>query len=235
MYRISYELGRINDTLGLSVAVIYHDDSNKPKVTKNTWNGNTTMSVKIYPYFVLRFYSSDEREEKYNKNRTQNINRLDAFHLIIQGRELMSRFRKAGELFQYMDGHLVVNKDLAKKISTIVNLKDGRKLLIQPIVVPDRETGSEFEGFVIFSNSYDVYALLTFDEFSFLLYTIEKTNIDSLSMQLIIYAESVERGENLETPSIPTIERPHRVITESGNEDEVHGMPLIQDNTLPDI
>lgn len=236
MYRITYELGKMNDSLSLTVAVIYRDDLGKLKVSKTEWSGNQYLTFKIYPYYILRFIHPDEHEEKYNRNRTQTINRFDSFHFIMQGKELLKKFKETEDLFSYLDNQLVVNKQRAKEISTIVNLKDGRKLLLQPIVVPDKETRSEFEGIAIFSNSLDTYSLLTYDEFQFLLYTMEKTDLDNLAMQMINYAE-LTKNDTEEVRKFPVLQDQLNMgVTEVSNQEQVNGIPTITTRkALPDI
>lgn len=233
MYRINYDLGKINETFNLGISVIYRDDNNQKKVSKVTWNGNTYLNFKLYPYFNFKFITPNEKE--YNRNSSQILNRFDTFHFVMQGKEILNKFKERQELFSYENSKLVLNKKVANEISTVVNLKDGRKVLISPVVVNDKDTSAEFEGFVMFSNSYDTYATFTFDEFAYLVSIMDKMDIDSLAVQLLTYVEST-KDDDFDVYKIPvkptyTLEQ----TTQTDTNEKVSSIPLINNGTIPNI
>ena len=190
MYKLSYELSPVNKCLRLKVIVIYRDNLNKYKVYRSAFNGNDYLTVKIYPYFVLDITNDLEKREAWCYAKSMALTRFDIFKFIQMSQPLIESFTKDQNLFVYDTDHrLKINKELANKKAITIPLSFNKSIWITPVVVKEQDSSVEMEGVMMCFNTTSNYVTMTYDEFRFLLYYMDKVDLENIAMQLITFAE----------------------------------------------
>lgn len=241
MQKINYTIGKVNDTFSLSAAFVYTDTLEKRNVDVIVTPHSKTYGFKFYPYFVFRFLSN-LKEDNYDKNRTQNLNRLDVFQFLEKSNKFLHLYSTMEDLFTLdSEDHLLLDKEKSDKVSTVVFLSYERKFLLRPMILKDTETHREYEGVIMFSNTVDIFATFTVYEFRYLIYLMKKIDLDTLAVTMVTYIEimrdDTEEEEKKEKIKKVKLELPKfsEPIKEPDNKDEVSTIKWNQENTIPNI
>ena len=234
MHKLTCDLCYITRFLRLRLSVVYKDKLNKEKVSKFNVGGNDYLNIKAYPYLIMDITNEEERGEVWNYQKTITLDRFGMFTFIDKAEPLIQNFQKEKTLFMYdQNNRLHVNKEIANKISITIPLSFSRYIWISPIVVKEKDSNVEMEGVVMCFNSTVNYVTLSYDEFRFLVYYIKNVDLESIGMQLMIYAEvtkdrSFSKLDQLSTAQIPSENKPVP--------DEIKGIgPVGKENSLPKI
>ena len=200
MNKLTYFLGKINEQMKLYLSVIVDPQENNffgkmkyPRYKDTfTWGGNYFLRYHVNPYITIDITSKEEKENGISK--TVNLNKYAVFRFQKELEVMKDHFINIKDLFYYYGDNLMLNKDMVKEkklVSTFTT--NGKRICIQPIVVPDEETKVSHEGIVFFINNLDTYCYLTYAEMDYLLYILINTDIDMLSINMV---EAFERGKD---------------------------------------
>ena len=184
--------------------------------------------------------SNLEKKETWSYSKTMNLNRFDMYKFMQSANEVAEAFTSEKNLYGYDKyNHLCVNKDLANRKSVTIPLSFNRSIWITPIVIRSEETKIEMEGVAMCFDKVTNYVALSYDEFKFLLYYLDKVDLESLSLQLITFAQLTEGKTFTSIDNLPdarefaSAQIPDK---EPQNEESVSGfIPVISDETLPKI
>lgn len=240
VYKLSCELCNINRFLKLKAVVIYRDNLDRTKVYRTHLNGNDYLTIKQYPYITMEIINDLEKKETWSYSKTMNLNRFDMYKFMQSANEVAEAFTSEKNLYGYDKyNHLCVNKDLANRKSVTIPLSFNRSIWITPIVIRSEETKVEMEGVAMCFDKVTNYVTLSYDEFKFLLYYLDKIDLESLSLQLITFAQLTEGKTFTSIDNLPdarefaSAQIPDK---EPQNEESVSGfIPVISDETLPKI
>lgn len=186
MQRINYFLQKINQFIALKLSItIDNSDINpvKRSINQFMFKGSLYTNISIYPRLIIEFREMDGEKKVFSTNNYVSLSPLTAFRFCRVGRELLQRFM-IKDLFIYQGKRLVLNQDLAAKLSKPFPA-DGKKIMFRPIVVQDYTRGIECEGVCMMINEMSNFATMTFEEFTFLLDTIRKLDFNSMGLELL--------------------------------------------------
>ena len=242
MYKLSCELCSVNRFLKLKCTVIYKDNAGHNKVIKSHFNGNSYLTIKQYPYLTMEIVNDiEKRREQWSHSKVMNLNQFDMFLFMTSASELARAFVEEKNLYRYDQQHnLCINKALANKKSVTIPLSFNRSIWITPIVVRSDDTKVEMEGVALCFDSPANYVSLSYDEFKFLIYYMNKINLDEMSLQLFMFAELTEGKEFKELDNLPGIynkkEVPAIPDKEPPKDESVTGfIPAISEGSIPKI
>lgn len=234
MYKLSCDLCYVTRFLRLKVSVIYKDKLNKEKVSKFNVNGNDYLTIKSYPYLSFEISNDEERKETWCYQKSISLDRFGMFNFVDRSRHVVEAFTKEKGMFYYdTTKKLHVNKELANKNSITIPLSFSRVIWISPIVVRDKDSNQELEGVVMCFDSTANYVTLSYDEFRFLVYYVEHIDLESISLQLIQFAELTKDKTFTKIDSLSTNQLPENNRVQS---DKISGIgPVKKEEGLPKI
>lgn len=234
MYKLTCDLCYVTRFLRLRISVIYKDKLNKEKTSKFNVGGNDYLNIKSYPYLTMDIVNEEERSETWNYQKSVTLDRFGMFNFIDKADPLILNFRKEQGLFMYdQNQKLHVNRQIANKISITISLSFSRYIWISPVVVKEKDSNIEMEGVVMCFNSTSNYVTLSYDEFRFLVYYMKNLDMESIGLQLMIYAEltkdrTFSKIDQLTTVQLPAEDKPVP--------DRINGIgPVNKENSLPKI
>lgn len=233
MYKLSTELGYVNQYLKLSVGVIYQDDiPERRKISKFNVNGNDFLQIRIHPYLTLS-YRNDVDRERWSSNKSVNLSAVDVFRFVKCTKEFSEQIQKATNLFvRNPNGYLQVNKELANRFSITVPLSFNKRIWIVPILVKDSDTNLDTEGIMMCFNVTTNYVTMTLLEFSFLISYLENVDMNTIGLQMITYAEVTKDMAFSKLDTLQTVQLPQLPQSEEGIRG--FGLPNIP-NQIPQI
>ena len=123
-------------------------------------------------------------KKTFSVNNFISLSPLTAFRFCRVGNEVIKSYITKEDLFIYEGNRLVLNNEVAKTITKPFPA-DGKMILFQPIVVQDYTKGIECEGVAMMINEMSNFAIMTFEEFTFLLDTVRKLDFNTMGMELL--------------------------------------------------
>lgn len=194
MYKGSIDLGRINQSVKLSLNVIIKgDDYNmRPgagKVFKHVvdlfdYNGSRYLKVSPRSFITIDISKSFDRGDSWNSNMQVNLTKQYLFEFITKCKLMIENF-KIKELFYIKNKKLQINAEIANSLSQVIKTQNKTIKMIHSVVYDTENKEIEYEGIVLMINSIDNYSFITYNELQYMYYIISTTNMDILSMELI--------------------------------------------------
>lgn len=239
MRRVNLDLGWLNRTLRMKFTITLKTNTDKDAITRFEINGDKYLRVAPYPNFVLEIREPIERQQIWTSNKSVSFDKFSAYRFVNYGKNLVERIKKTEDLYFFDEsGVLTLNKQLAEKIRDPIRLT-YKTLLLVPSIVEDEGDHRLYEGVCMMINDPSNYAMLTIDEFEFLLDYMEKFNFDLMGVQLIntyLLTKDMDESELKDTSSDivkksaifgPTVEEPKTTSTKWRIAPE--------SNTIPDL
>jgi hypothetical protein len=232
MYKLIANLGEVNDFLRLQLSVVYRNNLNKENVMRYNISGNDYLQIKLFPSLIMQ-YRNDSEREKFDNKKSMIMNQMDVFKFVKYGRMLESKMKEVQNLY-YIEAEtnlLQVNKELANKISITIPLSFNRKIWVVPIVVKDKDSGGYLEGIGMCFNVTSNYVMMQREEFLFLVDFLEQVDMNSISLQLITYAEVTKDKTFSRLDTLPSAG-----MTKQPEETKITGIgPITQEDQIPKI
>jgi hypothetical protein len=232
MYKLIANLGEVNDFLRLQLSVVYRNNLNKENVMRYNISGNDYLQIKLFPSLIMQ-YRNDSEREKFDNKKSMIMNQMDVFKFVKYGRMLGSKMKEVQNLY-YIEAEtnsLRVNKELANKISITIPLSFNRKIWVVPIVVKDKDSGGYLEGIGMCFNVTSNYVMMQREEFLFLVDFLEQVDMNSISLQLITYAEVTKDKTFSRLDTLPSAG-----MTKQPEETKSTGIgPITQEDQIPKI
>jgi hypothetical protein len=226
VYKVIYELGKINYVMGLSIGILYESvkELNNFGEIVYTYGGTNSMTTTIHPtpFIVVSFGQKNASFEE-KRRASITLNKYGRFSLVQALKKMDKVFRDNANLFYYYNGELKLNPNIANNSRMQIKVNNN-SILLYPALVIDN-TNVYHEGIIFAVNSDDNYCQLTFAEMEYLLYTLDKIDMDLLGLKLLEYIEMTKntKPDNLDNE-----------ITQKDMND-VKIARLEKPNTLPDI
>lgn len=243
MYKISYNLVRINQYLAIDVTMYIHNEETlrmenmSPKMKENSKtirkyniDGNTYIKFNPRPYIDMII--DPDIKDRYDPYKRVRCNKFDIYKLIRSLEKMSNIFKTMTDLFYYYGDKLILDDNKMEKATMIIPLHD-RTLKIVPTIILDVDTNKQHEGIIIYVNTEAVSCPLTYLEMEFLLHILKTTDIDSLATSLYMMDGNIdikmENGDNIQEPN-------PEVNTELINSDNTKTYATPKNgNTIPDI
>jgi hypothetical protein len=223
MYKTIIELGKINNGMKLKFGLVIRDDTPKanmkfqPKlIDKFVLGGGEYLKITPHPYLVIDISGSADKGETWNNNKSITLGDYGIFIMLGGLQEALKNIRNP-DMFKYMNNHLMVNKELAKRL-TVSRFISNKKVILTPVVVYDENNAEiEYEGFAFMIDTMDNFCMLTLEEAEFLMYKLRTTNLIGLSLQVIQTVVAVNKTEakKIEKDPKPVAENTNNEIAES--------------------
>ena len=220
--------------------VVRKSSKNINTIQRKAYGGNEHIMISgTYPSLIIDIIDEvKEGGNRWSPNKTVSLSHYSAYRLVTYGERLLEKMKEIQELYVYENGKLIIDRDLAWSIRVPISVDYGKTILLLPVVVRDENEGKSYEGISFVINEISSYALLTYDEFAYMLYFIKHLNFDTLAMQLINLSVLVQMGKNInrgefiqELPSVNNVqmvERPEeRDYVRSNNINEEPKIPEI--------
>ncbi len=238
MLKATMEIARITKVMELKFGIIVKPDS----FTKNaeflkienqySFNGNDYYIFKPNPFLVIDISKGKDKGEGWNQNLAISLNRPKLFEMVKKLKIFLNQYKQYTELFFYNDDKLCLNREIANKV--ILDLYTSNKhVRFLPSVVNGEGEGEYYEGCVFAINSLDNFCYLTYDEMEYLLYELERVNMNTLSFALL----SLVKGYNKEIMQDKLIKmnisQQNDETKNEENTNESKGVTKITKNTLP--
>lgn len=215
MYKVTYFIGKINRYMALKFSITLRNSKGVDSVKKEYFNGNQYLFIRgLYPTLTIELTDDvkDIGTHTWSTGRLVSFNKFQSIAFIESSKVLLKKFYDLKDLFGYVDGKLVVNKDLAWQNKSIFQTEYGKAVMVMPAVVNETvDSNVQYEGVSFMINELSNYVMLTYDEFKALISYIEKLDFDSLGMQLLNSALLMRNNKN--NPQA-------YVIANSSNKDE---------------
>ena len=225
MQKVNLDLGWLNRMLRMKFTITLKTSADKDAITKFAINGDQYLRVSPYPNFVLEIKEPIERQQIWTSNKSVSFDKFSAYRFVKYGKHLVETIKKTEDLYYFDEsGVLTLNKQLAEKIRDPIRLT-YKTLLLVPSIVEDDGDHRLYEGVCMMINDPSNYAMLTIDEFEFLLDYMEKFNFDMVAVQLINtylltkdmdVSELKDQAPQVTKPSAifgPTVEEPKTTST----------------------
>jgi len=190
MLKATMEIAKITKVMELKFGIFVKPDS----FTKNaeflkiesqySYNGNDYYIFKPNPFLVIDISKGKERGEGWNQNLAISLNRPKLFEMIKKLKIFLNNYKKYTDLFFYNEDKLCLNREIANNV--ILDLYTANKhVRFLPSVVNGEGEGEYYEGCVFAINSLDNFCYLTYDEMEYLVYELERVNMNTLSFALL--------------------------------------------------
>ena len=239
MLKVNYEIATINRVMKIKFNIVVkpeEDKVNEPNFKMESLyqiNGNNYYVFKPSPFITIDISKARQRGEVWTKNWMISFNRIKLFELIMKLKKFVNAFRYYKNLFYYDNDMLCLNKDIAKEVYVDIVCSQNRHARFFPSVVVGKGVEELYEGCIFCINDIEHYCCLTIMEMEYLLYELEKINMNELALGLLLlvrdHDEEIMSNEiiRLELPSEkePELEEP--------NQNESSGIAKIENNGLP--
>jgi hypothetical protein len=144
-------------------------------------------------------------KDGWNINQSVTLSKRYLFMFIQALNQLIQNYREEKNLFYYRNNELVVNIALAEKLQLTVPTAT-KTIRMQPCVVLDEESNTEYEGSIFYINTMDNFAYLTFSEMEYLLWELTHIDLPSLSLQMIALAREYHKQSERKIDVPPMLE-----------------------------
>lgn len=207
MYKFIMELGSINKFMKLKFQLVLVGDNEgfqNKLVSKFTYPPNQFLKVNHHPSVIIEISDEINKHEGYDYNKKISLNKFNLFRVCRKLKTYIEDFKKYDDLFYYDEtNRLSVNSEIADKIEYSQGIQNDKFIKFRPITIED-ETGI-YEGTVLFINSIANYCRLTYDELQYLYYQLDHIDLDTLSLQAINLANTMNKNKAEEFINKPTI------------------------------
>lgn len=209
---IRYQVLNIPDKLRCEIRINIGDRS--PEYTSESVSGRNT-SITLYPIITLSITRAMEIDEEGRKMRPR-INPNDMLSmtryqlpLLIDELNHIENDMKTPELFTYQGKRLELNEEIGKKVRRVFMI--GTVTLELTAVVITQQDESRVEGIKMKYNNEQSTVLLTLNDLRSLIFTLEHTDIDNVSMSLYKLFGNSKDTKKVYTPEslqVPVVDIP---------------------------
>lgn len=248
MYKLTYNLARINPNLQVDVTVFVQNDDtmamsnfvgnkdNFKTVRKFTFKGDRYYRFNPRPFIDITI--DPDQKDMYVPQKRIRCNKMDVYKLIRSLEKMTNAFKTETDLFYYYDNKLTLDEEKKVKLTDKVVLRE-RVLLLEPTIIIDITSGNQHEGITIFVNDRNTACIITYLEMEFLLHILKTTDIDSIAYLLYMNADkddSIDCDKNnisMDTADIPDEDKfvPNNKVSDNT---VTYATPKNM-NTIPDI
>lgn len=245
MFRTTMDLCSVNKNMKLRFGVVvqnekdikkmYNQKGQVPTMSTFTIQGVEYLKLHPYPYLTIDIAKSGDKGDAWNSNLQVNINSLYMFRLKKTLQELLDNF-PTKNLYYKQNGKLVVNQDIAGPLARVV--KTNTKVIkLVYAVVPDEENKEiEYEGISFMINTMDSFCLLTYDELEFLIYYLDKINLDQLALEALhLYLTELIFNRVFKREVKPIPPKPFTAPQPQSIPETPDYTPIVNPNTVPNI
>lgn len=239
MLKVNYEIATINKVMRIKFNMMVKpeeknaNESNFKMEAFYRIDGSNYYIFKPSPCITIDISKARQRGEIWSRNWTISFNRIKLFELIMKLKKFVNAFRYYKNLFYYDNNTLCLNKDIAKEVYVDIVCNQNRHARFFPSVVVGKGIEELYEGCIFCINDVEHYCCLTIMEMEYLLYELEKINMNQLSLGLLLlvrdHDEAIISNEiiRLELPAEkePELEEP--------NQNESSGVAKIENKGLP--
>jgi len=206
MFKISYDLGSINHTIGMEFIILVNTPSENPMFQNNnawkyqktfqhfTLNGTEYLKIRPSAYISIDFRRHKKDTDVWDSNDGFNLNHRNRFFMIWQLKNFIKKFREIKDLFVYTDStHRKLELNLRHKdeCTFTMRLSNNKIIRMEPAVI--ESTGDNeiiyYEGAILYINGINNYAYLTNAEIEYLIYRLEELNMETMTTTLLTIAE----------------------------------------------
>ena len=212
MYKLTYNLMKIDDRINIDVSMYIQDDEQlamsnlvdaaKEKAkTYRVYAKGMDKYVGFNPRPFIEFKIDPKQKDVLDPNKYIKCNRYDIFKLTKAFDIILVNFKTVKELFYYdANKKLHLNDELKDKASLIVPLKE-KTLKIVPSLIEDTVSGSQHEGITIFINTNNSYCFLTYTELEYMNHVLKSVDIDTITSMLYLIEDQKNKRQNNTIPN----------------------------------
>ena len=240
MRRVILDLGWLNRMIHMKFTITMRTSTEKSAVRKFELNGDQYLRVAPYPNFVIEIKEPIEKQQIWTSNRSVSFDKFSIYRFVKYGKYLVNQIKQTADLYYFDEsGILRLNKQLAEKIRNPIRLT-FKTLLLVPSIVEDEGDHRLFEGVCMMINDPSNYAMMTIDEFEFLLDYMDKLNLDLTGLQLVntyLLTRDMDLEEEKEETQAPLLKK---AIVPGPGVEEQKPVPTKwriapESNTIPDL
>jgi len=199
MYKASMELGRINKVIKLKFELIIQSDDEKKNyqklINKFNFNGNNYLKLNPRPFVVVDI--SSKIDEAWSTNQSFSLTKPYMFMFISALSSMISEYRTIKDLFYYnTNNDLVYNNRYTELVSKNISVSSGKHVRLEPCVIRNDEVQDKaYEGCIMYINTRDNFAYMTYTEMEYLLYSLKNVNMDTMALELINHVTILKNVE----------------------------------------
>ncbi len=211
MYKLTYNLMKIDDRINIDVSMYIQNDEQLATSKLMDAAKEKAKTYRVYAKGMDKYISFNTRafieikidpwqKDINDPNKYIKCNRYDIFRLTKAFDIILVNFKSVKDLFFYdTNKKLHLNDDLKDKASLIVPLKE-KTLKIVPSLIEDTVSGSQHEGVTIFVNTNNSYCFLTYTELEYMNHVLKSVDIDTITSTLYLIEEQRVKGQNNTIP-----------------------------------
>ena len=192
MYKVSLELGKINNSMKLKFNVIMKDKTEKKAnrkynnrvIDRFTYNGSDYLRISPKPYITIDISSTSDKNDEWNSNSVVNLNKFCLFDMIRKVRSMINKF-KIPDLFFIKNKKLHLNTEIANNNFEIIRTPNKIIKLVHAVIYDSNNQELEYEGVCFMINSPDNFCCLTYNELEYLYYVLTHIDMDTLAMSIV--------------------------------------------------
>jgi hypothetical protein len=185
--QVKYQLVSVPGKLRFELKLFMDDSNDKTEFISNI-NGDKYTTVSLYPIMSLTIIRLGELNESgirtkvpYNPNDTLSMGRYN-YPIFVNELNTIHKDFKTPELYSYTNKRLEMNEELASKFRRVFMVGNTVVEMVPVVIIQPDE--NKVEGVKIKFNNEQSSVLLTLNDMESLLFTMERVNIDSITMDL---------------------------------------------------
>lgn len=230
MYKASIDLFKIGKSMKIKFGLIIHGDNGDKinrLINKFNYMGNDYFKVSPTPFITLDISDNSTKTEGWCSNNMVNLNRYGLYRFVSNLKRLVYDMNSPANqgLYFISNGHKIVNKNIVNLCRKTFRVSNDKVISMEPCVVVDENV--EYDGCILYINSYSYYTYLTLEEMEYLLNELDKIDLDSLSLNLIQLLK-------IHDFDLSSLEKNNNVTENKQPEETEQFVPII-DQKLPDI
>lgn len=198
-------------------------DDRVPGEYATTFDGNKSNNISLFPLISINLTKAPEVDDTgvriktpWNPNDNLGMTKF-SFPIFIEEFNGIKEDMKTPNLYTYHGKRLELNEEVAQKIRRVFVI-GNTTLELSAVILIKPEDETRVEGIKMKFNNEQSSVLLTLNEMTSLIYTLEHIDIDSLS--LLMYTNYISKPDNVKSFDANTLITP-QVDIKPKNEFEV--------------
>lgn len=191
--KVYYTIGNIGRFLSLRFSITLKNNKGDFCVASG-FEGEYLQIKNLYPTLTLTVMDEvkDYDNRRWSPEKSVGFSRFTGVNFVTRSRKLIEDFVAYDNLFQYVQGRLTVDQNIAKSISFVTSAEFDRKLMVMPVVGKDPQYNELYEGVIIMIGNVSNNVTLTYDEFVSLVEYMDRLDYDGLAIKLLNTALSID-------------------------------------------
>lgn len=185
MYKSSMPVCTVSKHVKIKFGIIIESDkpikNSKNVISISKFNGNTYLNVTSYPFLTVDISGAEKGD--WNTNKSYTLSNF-SIYLFKKRMGIFLKNLAIKDMFFQIDGELKVNKEMAKKYTTVIPTGKGKTIMFIPSVVEDEE-GNKLEGCQMLINDYNNFALMSWQELEYFIEFLKEVDMNQLALQMI--------------------------------------------------